>query len=178
VTRHHPFVRALAFALAAAAAWLLLTPLFAPLAGGLGAARALLVASAALHLLWIAPTRARGLVAAGTAAALGLVLLALPLGLGATALCAAALLGAVRSGLLYRQRPARAALLEAVLLGSGLLLARFLAGHGPGSLALAAWGFWLCQSAYFLAGGVEPRRDEPAQDPFEQARSRILALLE
>jgi hypothetical protein len=179
VTRHHPFVRALVFALAAAAAWLLLTPLFAPLAGARGAARALLLASVALHLAWIAPTRARALAASGTAAVAGLVLLALPQGLAATALCGAALLGACRSGILYRQRPARAVVIEAALLGSGLVLARFLAGYDPASLALGAWGFWLCQSAFFLVGGVEARPDDPAQgDPFEHARSRILTLLE
>lgn len=173
------FLRSLLFAALAAAALWVGAPLLAPLCGARGAARFLLLAGVGAHVAIAAPSRGRGLLAAGSAALLGVALLALPLGIGATAVGGAAWLGVCRSGLLYRSRPARALLLELALLGSGLALAAFLADHSLASLALACWGFWLVQSAFFLVGGVAPRpEDSPQEDPFDRARSRILALLD
>jgi hypothetical protein len=138
-----------------------------------------MLAGVVAHLAIAAPSRGRRLLAAGAAAALGAAVMALPQGIGATAISGALLLGVCRSALLFRSRPARAWLLEVALLGSGLALAAFLADRSLASLALACWGFWLVQSAFFLVGGVAPRPEGPPQeDPFDRARGRILALLE
>jgi hypothetical protein len=174
------FVHALAFAAGiAVVAWLLALPLAASF-GPRSAARALIVGGVAAQLALTAPSRRRGCAAAGLAVAGGALVLLLPLPVSTTALLAAALLGACRSGVLYRARPARALAVELLLLVGGLALGHTLSGGFGGSLPLALWGFWLVQSGYFLVGGVVERDDpDPAgRDPFEQARSRILALLE
>jgi hypothetical protein len=174
-----PFAGSLVFAAAAAAAVLVGTPLLAPLHGERAAVRFLILAGVVAYAGVAAPSRRRGIAAAALAAGAGALLLALPLGLGGHALGAAALLGVCRSGALYRSRPARAWLLEATLLGAGLALAAFLGAGSVPRFALAVWGFWLVQSAYFAVGGVAPRPDAGApDDPFERARTRILALLE
>jgi hypothetical protein len=174
-----PFVRSLLFAIAAAAAVAVGTPLLAPLVGTHAALRFLTLTGVVAYAAILAPSRGSAVRAAALAAGAGALLLALPLGLGAQALAAAALLGGCRSGVLYRSRPARALLLETTLLGTGLALAAFLAGGSLARLALAVWGFWLVQSAYFAVGGVAARpHDAAPEDPFERARARILALLE
>jgi len=174
-----PFVRSLAFAAVAAAALLVGTPLLAPLCGERAAVRFLILAGVVAYAVVMAPSRGRAARAAALAVGLGALWLALPLGLAAHALGAAALLGVCRSGVLYRSRPARAVLLETLLLGAGVALAAFLAGGSPPRLALACWGFWLVQSGYFAVGGVAARSDDAAsEDPFERARTRILGLLE
>jgi hypothetical protein len=178
-TRARPFVRSLVFAVAAAGALLVGTPVLAPLCGSSAALRFLILAGVVAYAVALAPSRGRAAPAAALAACAGALLLALPLGLGLYALGGAALLGVCRSGVLYRARPARAALLEIGLLGAGLALAAFLAGGTLLRLALACWGFWLVQSAYFAVGGVAARPDDLApEDPFERARARILTLLE
>jgi hypothetical protein len=168
------FLRALVSAAGAGAACWLLAPAVD--------ARFVLVAGAAAQLAATAPSRRRGLAAAALCGGLGLGVLALRLPLAQTALLGAALFGACRSGFLFRQRPARALAVEALLLAGGLALAGWLAGPWPSlrSLALGCWGFWLVQSAYFLVGGVSARSDDDAAagDAFERARSRILALLD
>ena len=174
-----PFARALVFALGAAAALLVGAPLLAPAFGERAAVRFLLVAAVVAHAALFASSRSRGARAAALAAGLGALLLALPLGVRATALASAALLGVCRSGILFRARPARAALLEGLLLGGGLAIAAFLAGPWLPRLALAAWGFWLVQSAFFAVGGIGPRPEEASNsDPFERARAQVLALLD
>jgi hypothetical protein len=174
-----PFVRSLFFAAAAAGALLVGTPLLAPLCGDRAALRFLILSGVVAYAAAAAPSRGRAAQACALAACAGALLLALPLGLHVHALGAAALLGVCRSGVLYRSRPARTALLEITLLGAGLALAAFLAGGTLLRLALACWGFWLVQSAYFAVGGVAARPDDSTQeDPFERARARILALLE
>jgi hypothetical protein len=174
-----PFVRSLAFAALAAAALLVGTPMLAPAFGERAAVRFLILAGVVAYVAVTAPSRGRAARAVALAAGFGALLLALPLDLGAHALAAAALLGVCRSGVLYRSRPARALLLEVTLLGAGLALAAFLAGGNLVRLALACWGFWLIQSAYFAAGGVAARaEDATPEDPFERARTRILGLLE
>jgi hypothetical protein len=174
-----PFVRSLAFALAAAAALLVGAPLLAPAFGERAGVRFLLVAAVVAHVALLAPSRSRSARAAALAAGGSALVLALPLGVGATALTAAALLGVCRSAILFRARPARAALLEGALLGGGLALAAFLAGPWLARIALAVWGFWLVQSAFFAVGGVAPRPEPPGNnDPFERARAQVLALLD
>ena len=174
-----PFVRSLAFAAAAAAAMLVGTPLLAPVFGERAAVRFWIVACVVAYALVMAPSRGRAAQAAALAAAGGALLLALPTGFGAHVLGAAALLGVCRSAVLFRARPARAFVLESVLLCAGLALAAFLAGGTVLRVALGVWGFWLVQSAFFAVGGIAARPDDAAQeDPFERARTRILALLE
>jgi hypothetical protein len=167
------FLRALVFAAAAGAACWLLVPAPVPL-------RLCLAMGAAAQLAVTAPARRRGVVAAALCGGCGLALLALPLPLASFAVLSAAVFGACRSGFLFRQRPARAAFTEVVLLSAGLALVAFLAGPHGRSLPLACWGFWLVQSGYFLVGGVAARADDESGsgDPFESARSRILALLD
>lgn len=95
----------------------------------------------------------------------------LVLGLGAV-------LAVGRSAFLFRAPAARAAVIEAVLVGGGLLFARFLAGHSPGALVLALWGFFLVQSLYFLVGGVRVRIGSGRHpDAFEEAHARAMAVL-
>jgi hypothetical protein len=90
-----------------------------------------------------------------------------------------AVLGCMRSALLYRARPARTAAIELVLLCGGLLFARFLAGPSTLSIALALWAFFLVQSLYFLIGPPKERaRDTMRIDPFDEAHRRAIALLE
>ena len=171
--RGSAFLRSLGFA-AAIAGLVLVT---APLPQGL---RGLAIASVAAHVAVVAPTRRRACAGAGLAAGLGAALWVLPLGLAATAASGAVILALCRSGVLFQARPWRAAVLEGLLLSTGLALGAILAGpHNP-SRALAFWGFWLVQSGYFLAGGITPRPDDRAAagDPFEHAQARILALLE
>lgn len=176
-----PFLRSLAFAVAAGlACWLLAPALVIGCFGSTaGAVRLLIVLGAAAQLAVTAASHRRGLVAAALCGGICFTLFVLPLSVARTAVLSAAVFGACRSGLLYRQRAARAVAVEALLLVSGLALASFLAGPGGHSLPMAFWGFWLVQSAYFALGGVAPRRDEPApSDPFDRARARILALLD
>ena len=170
-----PFARSLAFALGAAAALFVGAPLLTPAFGERAAVRFLLVAAVVAYAALLAPSRSRGARAAALAAGLG----ALSLGIRATALATAALLGVCRSGILFRARPARAVLLEGLLLAVGLAIAAFLAGPWLVRPTLATWGFWLVQSAFFAIGGIGPRLEEPGpDDPFERARAQVLALLD
>lgn len=177
--RWNDFGRSLAFAAAAAAAW----PAFALLAGpmlGARAALSLYLVSAAVLCAWgISPDRTRGAVAALATAGLGALALLLARDVWEVAAGAALALGIARSALLYRTRAARALLLEAALLGGGLLLARWLATPGLLGVALALWGFFGVQAAFFAIGGVHERaRDAGGADRFEHARRRALELLE
>ena len=137
------------------------------------------VAAVALYLLWIAPTLSRGLRIGVLAGLLAAVAWALAGGLPEGLVASAAVLGVARSGFLYRTRPARALALEGALLAGGLVFARALAAPTSLGVGLGIWGFFLVQSLYFVAGGVEGRRDEePGIDRFEKARRETLALLE
>ncbi len=173
--RARRFAESLLFALLAALGAIPWT-LAAGAAVGRGRAEALyLLALAALYLVWIAPSWPQklrsGVLAAVAAAALAFV--------PVPAWAAAALLVAVgRSGLLYRTKPARAVVTEAVLVGGGLAFAGWLAGPSLLDAALAVWGFYLLQSVYFLLGGVAERREEARTDPFEDAHRRAMAVME
>ncbi len=173
------FSRSLVFAAVAAAGWpavwLLATPLL-----GTGAALSLyLTGVAAVYVFGIAPRPARGALAGMAALALGAAVLVLARGPVEVAIGSALAIGAVRSGMLYRARSARAVAAEAALLAGGLALARFLAVPGPLGAALGIWGFFLVQSVFFLIGGVSERRPAAGDlDPFELARTRLAALLE
>lgn len=175
--RWNGFGSSLVFAAVAAATLLAAFPLLAPVVGGGTALRLFAVGSVSLYLAGLAPSWRRGFVAAVAASTLGVVLLALPFGVPCTVAGAAAIVALCRSGILYRQPLLRALVAEALLLAGGLALASFLAGSGLVSFALAAWGYFLVQSVFFLIGGVRVRREKGPADPFDRARAELLALL-
>ncbi len=169
----------LAFALVAALAavpWTMVTvPILEPFAAVAGYA----AAAVALYLMWIAPSLSRGLRIGALAGVLTAGAGILAPGLSEALLAMAAILAVARSGFLYRSRPARAVVLEGTLLAAGLLFARAIAGSTSLGVGLGIWGFFLVQSLFFLAGGVDGRPvEEPGVDPFDKARRRALALLE
>lgn len=176
------FGRSVLFALSAAAAapaaWLLLLPL----AGGRATFALVWIGAVSLYAAGIAPRAGsgRGIGRRGLAAG---ALVALPGALFASfyaspfqvATGAALALAIARGAFLYPARPARALALELALGLGGLAFAHFLGAGLPGPLgaALALWGYLLVQSTFFLVGGGR----EPARDPFDDARDRLLALL-
>ena len=169
----------LAFGGAAALAAIPWSMLAGPAFGRPWAVAVYCLAAAVLYVVTIAPSWPRGVAIGGLAG-----LLAIAVGLLAPwpseAIVGAALILAVaRSGFLYRSSPARALLLEGALAFGGLLFARAMGGPGPLGIALGIWSFFLVQSLFFLAGGVEERAPAtPGVDPFERARSRALALMD
>ena len=132
-----------------------------------------------VYVIAIAPGWSRGIRIGALAAALGTGIVLLAPGPTVALAGALVLLGLMRSGFLFRAKPARALLIELAVLGGGLALAYGLAGAGPLSLALAIWGFFLVQSTYFLLGGVR-QREEPKtkMDPFEQACQQASRLMD
>ena len=144
-----------------------------------GAVMSYLLAAVVLYLLWIAPTLRQGVRAALLAVVLTAVVAVVAPGLSAAVFGAAVVLAAVRSSYLYRSRPARALLLEGVLLLGGLLFARALADASPLGVGLGVWGFFLVQCLFTVAGGVRERpAEEPVGDPFTAARQKVLAVME
>jgi len=184
------FGRSLAFAAVAAAACPLYLAFAGLLLGWKLAMATYVVALAALYVLGIASRPARGLAAAAGVVLCGLAMLALGASGVGLAFGVAALLGALRSGLLCRGRAAggdafaRRLAIEVGLLGGGLALAFHLGRSALAPEALAVWGFFMAQSAFFLIGGAEARaarRDDeaaPDVDPFERAVRRAAALLD
>lgn len=134
-----------------------------------------------IYPLFLAPDRRRGVRIAALAA--GLAATAFVAGILTSSPLVALILGCfclglVRSGFLFRQKPARALALEAGLLIAGLLFAAFLnPASGLLSIALAVWVFFLIQALFFTVGGSRPRAPEAAGDPFDQAYERALALI-
>jgi hypothetical protein len=177
--RYDSFVRGVLFAALAAIFWLPCALLLGPLVGLWNALSLYLVTVTCLYAAEIVPPGApRFRVAALTGvAALAIAVIAsrsseLTLGL-------AAILGIARSGFLYRGAPVRALFTEMVLLGGGLLFARFLGGPGLLSASFALWGFFLVQSFFFLFGGVGARGPQTRpSDRFDEAHRRAIALLE
>ncbi len=150
-----------------------------PVFGRLWAVAAYCLGAVVLYVAAIAPSLRRG-VEIGALAALAAAAVAVLAPWPSEAILGAALILAVaRSGFLYRSRPARAVALESALAGGGLAFAGVLAAPTLLGAALAIWAFFLVQSLFFVAGGVEARgSDEPHVDPFERARKRALALME
>jgi hypothetical protein len=146
----------------------------------LGGRRALAVALAllpAIYLGGLAPRGAARLRVTAAAAVLGGVVGLAGATLAERALALGVLLGALRSGVVYRLQPGRAALAEVVLVGGGLLFARFLAGPSAFAIGLAVWGFFLVQSAFFLIGGTR-ERSRAERDPFDDALRQAAAILD
>lgn len=156
--------------------WLMVTT---PLFGRPWALALYCLAAAVLYLVIIAPSAARSLAMGGLAGVLALVVGLLAPWPPEAILGAVLIVAVVRSGFLYRSRPARALLLEGSLAIGGLVTAYALAGSTLLGTALAIWSFFLVQSLFFLTGGVRERDANELQiDPFEQARRKALALME
>ncbi len=109
------------------------------------------------------------------AAAAGVVLFTFVPSFASRALGAALLLAGSRAWM-FGAAPLRALAIEAFLTGTGLLLAGTLFAAGPLSLAVALWAYLLVQSAFFLIAKRARALDDG--DGFEQARQRLLRLLE
>ena len=174
--RWDSFARSVGFAAVAAAGLAVAVVFGAPIFGSEGAARLYLICAAALYALGLARERSQRAAALACALLVGFGLAVAPIGLGATALGAAALVALARSGLSAR-RSARALAIELALAGIGLAVAHALASGGLLALCLAVWGYVLVQSAYHLfADAGAP--DRAPRDAFEQARARLVRLLE
>ena len=176
--RWNSFARSVLFAAIAGAAWPAFALAAAPLFGMRAALSLYGVGATAVYIAGLAPGLARGLASAFVAIAITVAVAAVAGTPGAAALGAALALGVARSGLIFRRRGARAIAVEILLLGGGLALARFLSGPGVLGSALAIWGFFLVQSAFFVIGGLRSHDPAVALDRFESARRRALALLE
>jgi hypothetical protein len=144
------------------------------------------VGSAALYLAAIAPRRMTGVLAAGALGAGGCALALGGASLHTTCVAMALGLGALRSIALWPGTTpggfTARALAEFALLGGGLALASHLfASRTPFPGALALWGFFLAQSAFFLIPGLAARASAGAAaagDPFELTTRRLRALLD
>jgi hypothetical protein len=177
--RWNSFGGSILFAAVAGAGLLVAITVLGPILGVSSVVSGYAVGAAILYAIGIASNRRDRAAAGALASVLGMLLLLLPIGAHATVAGAAAIVATCRSGLLYRSRPLRAILLESALLVAGLGLAQLAMGRGVASLALAAWGYFLVQSLFFLVGGVtsRPPSTEDA-DPFDRARSRLQELLD
>lgn len=173
------FASSVVFAAIAGAAWPAFALVAGPLLGSRAAFSLYLVGLTGVYVAGIAPTLARGIASAFVAVVIAVGVAAVAGASHAAALGAAIALGVARSGLLHRRGGGtRAIAIEALLLGGGLVLARFLMAPGVLGSALALWGFFLVQSAFFAIGGSPTREAAGVGDRFEAARRRALALLE
>lgn len=175
--RWNDFFSSLLFAAVAAAAF---APFALALAPWLGvpwtlALFALLCGPA--YVAGLGSSRRRGIHAGLLAAALGALALLAAGSAREAIVWAALILGLVRSGVLYRRPAARAAPVEAVLLGVGLCVAKWLVAASTLSVVLAVWGFFLVQSGFFLFGGARRERSCVPGDPFERAVDQANAIL-
>ena len=174
--RWNRFGSSLLFAAAAAAGLPAAVTFAGPWLGGAGAAKLYVVVAAALYGVGVvegAGLRRRALALAGLGST---VIALLPLGLAHSAGLAAILVAVCRSGLQTSAQPLRALVLELLLGSAGLAAAAFLSSGGLRGLALAVWGYFLIQSAYFLIRARPGRAGTEASDPFERARVRLERL--
>lgn len=172
------FKKSLGFALIAALAWVPWLLLSAPVLGPGLRLGVFVTVAAAIYVFTIAAKPSRGFIAAlATGAAVAGAFAVTP-GTAAKLLAVAFIVALARSAFLYRRRPARALAVEAGLQVGGLLVAQALAGPSLLSGALALWGYLLIQSLFFLIAGVDERADTGVGDPFENARSQAMRLLD
>ena len=177
--RWNGFRGSLVFAAVAAAGFVPFTAIAAPLLGWHSALAAFAVCAVSGYLAGLAGNLRKGIGAALVAGAIGTGFALVAPSTREALLGAGLALGLCRSGLVYRARFARAVVLETLLLLCGAGLAGHLYTGTLFSAALSVWSFFLVQSAFFLVGGVSPRRQAtPGQDPFDAARSRALEILE
>jgi hypothetical protein len=173
------FGRSVVFAAVAAlatGAWLVLTT------ATLGGRRALavwLVALTATYIAGLVRDRARGITVAVGAFVTGCGLLLVAPGLRELVVGLALVLAVARSVFLHQRRPARAVVVEGVLLVAGLLFAAHVGGPSLHGVVAGVWAFLLVQSCFFLVPGTAERSAfDGVADPFESAHARALALLD
>jgi hypothetical protein len=151
---------------------------------------------ASLHLTWVvlsaayafglarqrgAERRARGLFAASAVGGVGVFAALAGFGSAGVAVATTAALGCLRASWLHPGRGARGWWVEAALGVGALALAGFMlrsVSGDPTAVVAAIWGYWLVQSLYFLAPGSFRERAPTGRDGFEEARRRLLALLD
>jgi len=177
--RGNSLVGSLAFAALAALGsipWMMVAGrlLAAPVALGIWC-----LGAAVVYVAWIAESWSRALVIGALAGGLALLVGVLtPMPAGAI-VGGGSILAIARSGFLYRGKPARVLVVEGLLVGGGLLLARWLADASLLATGLAIWSFFLVQSLFFLIGGMHKRpSEEVTGDPFERACQQAIALME
>jgi hypothetical protein len=174
----HGFFRSIGFAAVAGLGYFPYALVIVPLVGSARAAALYAVGAAAVYVAGLGADRARALGAALIVGGVGLGLFAVASSLAQVVAGTAVLIALARSGVLFASRPARAFLLEAVLGAAALGLASALFAHSTVSIALSIWGFFLLQSAFFLAGGVRAVSSPTARlDPFDEACARARALM-
>lgn len=178
--RWNSFARSAVFAAGAAALWPGWATIAAPRVGWWHALAAYLVGVTTLYVAGLPGSAGRPRRATIAIAALASVALAACAHtIVALVVALAAVLGCMRSALLYPARPGRAVAVELVLLCGGLFFAHFLAGPSTLSIAVALWGFFLVQSLFFLIAPPRRRaRDAMRIDPFDDAHRRAIALME
>ena len=179
LTRWTSFASGLLFAALAAGGvlpWMLVAR---PIAGPYAALALYLIAALTAYVGLIAPERSRGFVASLGVLVAGIAVACVARSVTELALGLGIVLAVARSGVLYRRSPARAVVVETLVVAGALCFARFLAGPSALAIVLSVWAFFLVQSFYFLFG--EARRRESSgrhPDAFEDAYGRALALLE
>jgi hypothetical protein len=87
-------------------------------------------------------------------------------------------LGLARSGFLFAAPAGGAVVRETILLGGGLLLARFTGGVSLIAMSAALWSFFLVQALFFMTPGCRAQAADSAVDSFDAAYGRAIALLD
>lgn len=171
------FGRGVTFAALAALGWIPWAIVATGLLGRSGALSVYLVGVVVLYVVALGERVRAGVLGFAAVAACAASLL---VGTSAElAIALAALLGLFRSGVVYGPASPRTLALEVVLLGAGLVFARFLASPWLLHISLAIWGFFLIQSLYFIRTGVPVAADlDPERDGFEEAYRRASELIE
>jgi hypothetical protein len=173
------FGRSAVFAAVAALGWIPWIVLVGPFVGAPAARALYLVAVIAVHAGALATSVARRASTMLAVATTGVLLAWIARGLPELCIGLAVALGVARSALLSRTAPARAVVVESLLIVGGLAFARFLAGGSAHAMTLALWGFLLIQGCFFLVGGARDRAaDGRPLDPFDDACARAAELLE
>jgi hypothetical protein len=175
--RWNDFSRSLLFAAVAAAGFAPFAMLTTPWLSVSWALALYALACGPLYLSGLGSSRRRGVRSALLAAVLGGVALLVAGSPREAIVLAAVIAGLVRSGVVYHRPLARAALIEAGLLGVGLGVAQLLIASSTLSIVLAIWGFFLVQSVFFLVGGARRERSTRGGDAFERAVDQVNAIL-
>jgi hypothetical protein len=177
MARWDSFGRSLVFAALAAAGLPVAVTFAGAVFGGEQAARLYLIGAASIYAIGLCGDRSRRVAAFAASACAGTILALLPLDLRATAIGAAGIVAFARGVVLPESRSLRGFVCEALLATAGLAVAAWFARGGLLALCLACWGYFLVQSGYFLCG-ASTRDAAPPRDRFDQARARLLRLLE
>ncbi len=175
--RINSFSRGVAFSALAAIGLLPWLVVAAPLLGGWNAQAAYLVMVATAYVAMLGDRLRPGLIAAMSITVCGIAVLVDTT--AELAIVLAAVVGTMRSGVVFGPAAPRSIASELFLLSGGLYLARFLALPWPAGAALGIWGFFLLQSIYFLRGDFPALSSRTAAvDGFDAAYRRASQLLE